>query len=177
MNSVRRLARRVTRCAPGATRTRGPPQRSEGLAKEGDQLGISAKQPCRNTAHLLSPRLQCTTLRVAVIEVQSTAVSRTRAHRPQSRRQNELQRPVEVDHAEQRLVDPAETNSNFGFNLPWWDRLFGTYRAQPAAGHQAMTIGIEQFREPRELRLDRMLLQPLRAEAGTYPLGRRPGAR
>ena len=35
-----------------------------------------------------------------------------------------------------------ETNSNFGFNLPWWDRLLGTYRAQPAAGHAAMTLGI-----------------------------------
>ncbi len=79
-------------------------------------------------------------------------------------------------HRVHHSIDPAETNSNFGFNLPWWDRLFGTYRAQPAAGHQAMTIGIEQFREPRELRLDRMLLQPLRAEAGTYPLGRRPPA-
>ena len=57
-----------------------------------------------------------------------------------------------------------ETNSNFGFNLPWWDRLFGTYRAQPAAGHDAMTIGIEQFRDPRELGLDRMLLQPFRGD-------------
>ncbi len=58
-----------------------------------------------------------------------------------------------------------ETNSNFGFNLPWWDRLFGTYRAQPAAGHDEMTIGLEDFREPGELRLDRMLLQPLRSAA------------
>ena len=66
-----------------------------------------------------------------------------------------------------------ETNSNFGFNLPWWDRLFGTYRVQPEAGHDAMTIGIEQFRDPRELGLDRMLLQPFRGEAGSYPLGRR----
>jgi sterol desaturase/sphingolipid hydroxylase (fatty acid hydroxylase superfamily) len=66
-----------------------------------------------------------------------------------------------------------ETNSNFGFNLPWWDRLFGTYRAQPAAGHQTMTIGIEQFRDPRELRFDRMLLQPFCGEPGRYPLGRR----
>jgi sterol desaturase/sphingolipid hydroxylase (fatty acid hydroxylase superfamily) len=66
-----------------------------------------------------------------------------------------------------------ETNSNFGFNLSWWDRLFGTYRAQPAAGHQGMTIGIDQFRDPRELGLDRMLLQPFRGEAGVYPLGRR----
>ncbi len=38
----------------------------------------------------------------------------------------------------------------------------GTYRAQPAAGHERMTIGLEQFRDPRELRLDRMLLQPFR---------------
>jgi sterol desaturase/sphingolipid hydroxylase (fatty acid hydroxylase superfamily) len=66
-----------------------------------------------------------------------------------------------------------ETNSNFGFNLPWWDRMFGTYRAQPAAGHEAMTIGIEQFRDSRELGLDRMLLQPFRGDADRYPLGRR----
>jgi len=66
-----------------------------------------------------------------------------------------------------------ETNSNFGFNLPWWDRLLGTYRAQPAAGHDAMTIGIEQFRDPRELALDRMLLQPFRGDVGRYPLGMR----
>jgi sterol desaturase/sphingolipid hydroxylase (fatty acid hydroxylase superfamily) len=66
-----------------------------------------------------------------------------------------------------------ETNSNFGFNLPWWDRLFGTYRAQPAGGHEAMTIGIEQFRDPRELGLDRMLLQPFRGDAGRYPIGQR----
>ena len=55
-----------------------------------------------------------------------------------------------------------ETNSNFGFSLPWWDRIFRTYRAQPAAGHEHMTIGIEQFRDPAELRLDRMLSQPFR---------------
>ncbi|MDX1514367.1 MAG: hypothetical protein R3174_11570, partial [Gammaproteobacteria bacterium] len=40
-----------------------------------------------------------------------------------------------------------ETNSNFGFNLPWWDRLFGTYRAQPKAGHADMTIGLNSFRD------------------------------
>jgi sterol desaturase/sphingolipid hydroxylase (fatty acid hydroxylase superfamily) len=55
-----------------------------------------------------------------------------------------------------------ETDSNFGFNLPWWDRLFGTYRPEPEAGHEAMILGIPQFRDPKELRLDRMLLQPLR---------------
>ena len=51
-------------------------------------------------------------------------------------------------HRVHHSIVARETNSNFGFNLPWWDRLFGTYRAQPAAGHEAMTIGIEQFREP-----------------------------
>jgi sterol desaturase/sphingolipid hydroxylase (fatty acid hydroxylase superfamily) len=66
-----------------------------------------------------------------------------------------------------------ETNSNFGFNLPWWDRVFGTYRAQPTAGHEAMTIGIEQFRDSRELGLDRMVFQPFRGEVGGYPLGHR----
>ncbi len=57
---------------------------------------------------------------------------------------------------------PRETNSNYGFCLPWWDRLFKTYRRQPEAGLDAMTIGLTSFREPGELRLDRMLIQPLR---------------
>jgi sterol desaturase/sphingolipid hydroxylase (fatty acid hydroxylase superfamily) len=69
-----------------------------------------------------------------------------------------------------------ETNSNFGFNLPWWDRLFGTYRAQPAAGHEAMTIGVDAFRSPADLRLDRMLLQPFRDTPGGYAINRRPDA-
>ncbi len=55
-----------------------------------------------------------------------------------------------------------ERDSNYGFNLPWWDRLFGTYREQPSLGHLHMTLGIDRFRDPRELWLDRMLLQPLR---------------
>jgi sterol desaturase/sphingolipid hydroxylase (fatty acid hydroxylase superfamily) len=76
-------------------------------------------------------------------------------------------------HRVHHSVLTRETNSNFGFNLPWWDRLFGTYRAQPAAGHETMTIGIEQFRDPRELGLDRMLVQPFRSDAGPYPLGER----
>ena len=65
-------------------------------------------------------------------------------------------------HRVHHSIVPQETNSNFGFNVPWWDRLFGTYRAQPAEGHEAMTIGLPQFRDPPELRLDRMLIQPFR---------------
>jgi sterol desaturase/sphingolipid hydroxylase (fatty acid hydroxylase superfamily) len=79
-------------------------------------------------------------------------------------------------HRVHHSIFPRETNSNFGFNLPWWDRLFGTYRAQPADGHEAMTIGIAQFRDPRDLRLDRMLLQPFRDDDRLYPLGRREPA-
>jgi len=69
-----------------------------------------------------------------------------------------------------------ETSSNFGFNLPWWDRLFGTYRAQPAAGHQGMTIGVDAFRSPEELRLDRLLVQPFLNTPGGYAINRRPNA-
>jgi sterol desaturase/sphingolipid hydroxylase (fatty acid hydroxylase superfamily) len=57
-----------------------------------------------------------------------------------------------------------ETDSNFGFNLPWWDRVFGTYRAEPEAGHESMTIGLPIFRDRRELRLDRLITQPFRSD-------------
>ena len=78
-------------------------------------------------------------------------------------------------HRVHHSVIPAETNSNFGFNFPWWDRLLGTYRAQPRAGHDGMTIGIEQFRTTRDLWLDRMLVQPVRGPASGYPINRDPG--
>ena len=76
-------------------------------------------------------------------------------------------------HRVHHSILAPETNSNFGFNLPWWDRMFGTYRAQPEAGHDGMTIGIEQFRDPSEQRLDKMLAQPFRGETGDYPINRR----
>lgn len=65
-------------------------------------------------------------------------------------------------HRVHHSARPAETNSNFGFNLAWWDRLLGTFRAQPLDGHEAMTIGLDQFRSRRDLWLDRVLIQPLR---------------
>jgi len=76
-------------------------------------------------------------------------------------------------HRVHHSILKRETDSNFGFNLALWDRLFGTYRAQPAAGHDGMTIGIAQFRAPREMWLDRMLTQPLRDEG---PAPARPQA-
>ena len=79
-------------------------------------------------------------------------------------------------HRVHHSIIPREANSNFGFNLPWWDRLLGTYRAQPADGHEGMVIGIGQFRTRRDLRLDWMLSQPFRGNVGDYPLsGRESG--
>lgn len=66
-----------------------------------------------------------------------------------------------------------ETDSNFGFNFPWWDRLFGTYRHQPEAGHDGMTLGIDEFRDEKELSLGRMLAQPFRNT--TNAVGADPG--
>jgi sterol desaturase/sphingolipid hydroxylase (fatty acid hydroxylase superfamily) len=54
-----------------------------------------------------------------------------------------------------------ETDSNFGFNFPWWDRIFLSYRAQPRDGHLGMTIGLTQYRKAEEQSLTRLLLQPL----------------
>lgn len=65
-------------------------------------------------------------------------------------------------HRVHHSIERRETDSNFGFNAPWWDRLFGTYLAQPRRGHGAMTIGIERFRDAADQRFDRLLLQPFR---------------
>jgi sterol desaturase/sphingolipid hydroxylase (fatty acid hydroxylase superfamily) len=65
-------------------------------------------------------------------------------------------------HRVHHSVIREETDSNYGFNLSIWDRLCGTYRAQPKEGHEGMAIGINAFREEREQWLDRLLLQPLR---------------
>lgn len=67
-------------------------------------------------------------------------------------------------HRVHHSLDDAERNCNFGFNFPWWDRLLGTYRAQPARGHDAMTLGLPAFRDAPEQRFFRLLGQPLRGE-------------
>lgn len=77
-------------------------------------------------------------------------------------------------HRVHHSVVPDETNSNFGFNLPWWDRLFGTYRDQPRAGHEAMTIGIDDVREPRRcVWLPGLLALPFVGSGGRYAINRR----
>jgi sterol desaturase/sphingolipid hydroxylase (fatty acid hydroxylase superfamily) len=72
-------------------------------------------------------------------------------------------------HRVHHSIVRAETNSNFGFNLPWWDHLMRTYRAQPGAGHLGMTLGIDQFRSGEELNLLPLLTQPFRGVPGGYP--------
>jgi sterol desaturase/sphingolipid hydroxylase (fatty acid hydroxylase superfamily) len=76
-------------------------------------------------------------------------------------------------HRIHHSVLPQETNSNFGFNLPWWDRLLGTYREDPLRNHTIMSLGLEQFRDPRRLTLGGILALPFLGTPGRYPLARR----
>jgi sterol desaturase/sphingolipid hydroxylase (fatty acid hydroxylase superfamily) len=74
-------------------------------------------------------------------------------------------------HRVHHSIVREETNSNFGFNLSWWDYLLGTYRRQPAAGHEQMTIGLSQFRDQRVDRLHWMLALPFLGAIGAYAFG------
>jgi len=76
-------------------------------------------------------------------------------------------------HRVHHSVIPRETNSNFGFNLPWWDRIGGTYRDQPSMGHDAMTIGLTRFLEAKRQTFIWMLILPFRKTAGGHPAGGR----
>ena len=77
-------------------------------------------------------------------------------------------------HRVHHSIEDDETNSNFGFNLPWWDRLFGTYRDQPRAGHEGMTIGIRTFRDGKSCSwLTGMLVMPFKGKISEYAINRR----
>jgi sterol desaturase/sphingolipid hydroxylase (fatty acid hydroxylase superfamily) len=81
-------------------------------------------------------------------------------------------------HRVHHSIEDHETNSNFGFNLSLWDRMFGTYKAQPDAGHEAMTIGIRDFREPRLASdLPGMLILPFLGRITGYAINRRSWGR
>jgi sterol desaturase/sphingolipid hydroxylase (fatty acid hydroxylase superfamily) len=75
-------------------------------------------------------------------------------------------------HRVHHSVVIRETNSNFGFNLSVWDRLFGTYWDQPRKGHTEMTIGLSQFRDAKRLTLPRLLILPLIGDPGRQPINR-----
>lgn len=77
-------------------------------------------------------------------------------------------------HRVHHSVEDDEANSNFGFSLTWWDRLFGTYRDQPRGGHQGMTIGIHKFRDTKDVTwLTGMLTLPFRGKISDYAINRR----
>ncbi|KRT56678.1 hypothetical protein Ga0074115_1942, partial [endosymbiont of Ridgeia piscesae] len=77
-------------------------------------------------------------------------------------------------HRVHHSVEDDEANSNFGFSLPWWDRLFGTYRDQPRGGHESMTIGIHKYRDPKQVnRLPGMLALPFIGKISGYAINRR----
>lgn len=77
-------------------------------------------------------------------------------------------------HRVHHSVEDDETNSNFGFNLPWWDRLFGTYRAQPRARHEGMSIGIHGYRSARQVSWTTgLLVLPFRGRITDYAINRR----
>jgi sterol desaturase/sphingolipid hydroxylase (fatty acid hydroxylase superfamily) len=92
--------------------------------------------------------------------------------------------PLKIDHILRYLIVTPdmhrvhhsviirETNSNYGFNLPWWDRLFGTYCDQPAKGHEGMTIGLSQFRDSAKLTLPWLLILPFIGNPGMHPINR-----
>ena len=63
-------------------------------------------------------------------------------------------------HRIHRSTDPVEMNRNFGFNSPWWDRVFKTYQDQPARGHESMIVGLNIFRDNKYRALWRMLAIP-----------------
>ncbi|MEZ5489207.1 MAG: sterol desaturase family protein [Gammaproteobacteria bacterium] len=63
-------------------------------------------------------------------------------------------------HRVHHSTDNVEHNHNFGFNFPWWDRLFTTYKAQPQAGHDMMEIGISGFQDTGSTHLFSILAQP-----------------
>ena len=78
-------------------------------------------------------------------------------------------------HRVHHSVVVRESNSNFGFNLPWWDRLFGTYRDQPAAGHTEMVLGVDHLFTDRPRGLGRVLVLPFTGRTGRYPISTRIG--
>lgn len=72
-------------------------------------------------------------------------------------------------HRIHHSVIPRETNRNFGFNLPWWDRMLGTYQSKPSVGHEEMTIGLEQYRDPSRLTWLSLVALPFVGDMGKYP--------
>ncbi|MHB8255953.1 MAG: sterol desaturase family protein [Acidiferrobacterales bacterium] len=81
-------------------------------------------------------------------------------------------------HRVHHSIEDHEANSNFGFNLSLWDRLFGTYKDQPDAGHDSMTFGIRDYRKPKLVNdLPGMLILPFLGRVRGYAINRREWSR
>jgi len=77
-------------------------------------------------------------------------------------------------HRVHHSVEDDETNSNFGFSLTWWDRIFGTYREQPRGGQTGMKIGIHKFNDPKQVSwLPGLLTLPFKGKISGYTINRR----
>jgi len=77
-------------------------------------------------------------------------------------------------HRVHHSVEDDEANGNFVFSLPWWDRLFGTYRDQPRGGHEGMTIGIHHYTDPKQVSwIHGMLMLPFIGKITGYAINRR----
>ncbi|MDT8384132.1 MAG: sterol desaturase family protein [Gammaproteobacteria bacterium] len=77
-------------------------------------------------------------------------------------------------HRVHHSVEDNEANSNFGFNLSLWDRVFGTYIPQPRGGHEGMTIGIHKYRDAKQVdQLPGMLALPFVGKISGYAINRR----
>lgn len=77
-------------------------------------------------------------------------------------------------HRVHHSVEDNETNSNYGFSLPWWDRIFGTYIDQPREGHDDITIGIHKYNDPKQVnRIFGMLMLPFKGKISGYAINRR----
>lgn len=77
-------------------------------------------------------------------------------------------------HRVHHSVEDDETNSNFGFNLTWWDRLFGTYRDQPRGGQLGFTIGIHKYRDIKQTNwITGMMMLPFKGKVSEYAINTR----
>lgn len=74
-------------------------------------------------------------------------------------------------HRVHHSVLRPETDSNYGFNLPWWDRLLRTYRPQPRDGHEKMTIGLREFQGMNTVNVLNLLVQPFLNVKRQHPDG------
>jgi len=77
-------------------------------------------------------------------------------------------------HRIHHSVEDDEANTNFGFSLTWWDRLFGTYTVDPRHGHDGMKIGIHYYNDPKQVSwLHGILILPFRKKIAGYTINRR----